>query len=543
MLTADLVLTMEDFPDPVTVGGDLEYSLNVTNFGPHPATNVVLTDVLPPGVAFVSAQSTHGVVSHSGSEVRVEIGLLEATEFAQITIVVRPTAEGTIVTTASVTSGVNDPNPASNLADATTDVSPANQPPVADAGGPYTVAEGGSVTLSGAGSPDPDQSTDTLSFAWDLDNDGQFDDATGITPTFSAADLDGPATRTVGLLVTDAAGASSTDSATVEITSVAPTAAIAGPTSGSAGQSLSFSLTATDPAPADAAASFSFDIDWGDGLTEQASGLSGLSVPHAFSSGGSFTIRVSATDKDGGTGSEATHSVVIATQPVVFDGSTLAITGTDANDLIQVVRINAANQLRVLLNGVAFGPFEPARIIIHARGGNDTATLHGFRSTRSILPVTAQITFFGGEGNDTFEGGHGTAANLLLGEAGADNLRAGQGRDILIGGLGADRLDGNTGDDIVIGGTTSHDGELKALDALLAEWSSRLPYRDRVGRLKGLGAGLSSLTVFDDAAIDTLLGGSGDDWFFAVFTGTAKDALRDRSLAREFVTVPGRRPV
>ena len=56
-----------------------------------------------------------------------------------------------------------------------------NQPPAADAGGPYTVPEGSSVQLDGTGSYDPDPG-DTLTYAWDLDNDGTFETA-GATPT------------------------------------------------------------------------------------------------------------------------------------------------------------------------------------------------------------------------------------------------------------------------------------------------------------------------------------------------------------------------
>ena len=73
-------------------------------------------------------------------------------------------------------------------------------PPTADAGGPYFVTEGGTVVLSGADSSDPNQSTASLTFQWDLDGDGMFGesgaaalrgDETGETPTFSAAGLDG----------------------------------------------------------------------------------------------------------------------------------------------------------------------------------------------------------------------------------------------------------------------------------------------------------------------------------------------------------------
>ena len=75
-----------------------------------------------------------------------------------------------------------------------------NAPPSADAGGPYTVAEGSSVTVTAAGT---DEDGDALTYAWDLDNDGDFDDATGASTSFSAATIDGPATRTVRVQVSD----------------------------------------------------------------------------------------------------------------------------------------------------------------------------------------------------------------------------------------------------------------------------------------------------------------------------------------------------
>eukprot|EP01094_Clydonella_sp_ATCC50884_P003899 TRINITY_DN13003_c0_g1_i1.p1 TRINITY_DN13003_c0_g1~~TRINITY_DN13003_c0_g1_i1.p1 ORF type:complete len:757 (-),score=152.92 TRINITY_DN13003_c0_g1_i1:123-2141(-) len=65
-------------------------------------------------------------------------------------------------------------------------VSPAlsieNTPPVVDAGGPYLVLAGGSVLLHAFAT---DSSPD-LSFAWDLDGDGEFDEANSDTAVFSA---------------------------------------------------------------------------------------------------------------------------------------------------------------------------------------------------------------------------------------------------------------------------------------------------------------------------------------------------------------------
>ena len=49
------------------------------------------------------------------------------------------------------------------------------QQPAADAGGPYVGVEGSPVALDGSGSTDADN--DIVSYEWDLDNDGSFDDA------------------------------------------------------------------------------------------------------------------------------------------------------------------------------------------------------------------------------------------------------------------------------------------------------------------------------------------------------------------------------
>lgn len=47
-ITADLTITIQDTPDPVGIGEPLTYTITVTNNGPHPARNVIVTDVLPP---------------------------------------------------------------------------------------------------------------------------------------------------------------------------------------------------------------------------------------------------------------------------------------------------------------------------------------------------------------------------------------------------------------------------------------------------------------------------------------------------------------
>ncbi len=91
-----------------------------------------------------------------------------------------------------------------------------NLPPIANAGGPYTVNEGGSVTVAASGS---DVEGGPLTFAWDLDNNGSFE-TPGQSVTFSAAGLDGPSSRTIKVRVTDNCGVSTVASATVNVLGV-----------------------------------------------------------------------------------------------------------------------------------------------------------------------------------------------------------------------------------------------------------------------------------------------------------------------------------
>jgi len=88
-----------------------------------------------------------------------------------------------------------------------------NSAPMVDAGGPYTVAEGSTVTVTATGS-DPDN--DALTYAWDLDDNGTFETA-GQSATFSAAGIEAPASRTIAVQVTDTDGFTATDTATVNV--------------------------------------------------------------------------------------------------------------------------------------------------------------------------------------------------------------------------------------------------------------------------------------------------------------------------------------
>lgn len=190
---------------------------------------------------------------------------------------------------------------------------PLNTAPAADAGGPYSVDEGGSITLAGSGT-DPDQ--DPLTFKWDLDNDGTFE-TEGQSPTFSAVGLDGPSTQTITLQVCDPHGACSADTAAVSILNLSP--GIIGVTNNgpiNEGNSATITVTATDPAGASDPLMYEFDCD-NDGLYEVGSQPIGSS-PCFFADNGSRQVNVRVTDGDGGFTSGSTLVTVSNVPPTVL---------------------------------------------------------------------------------------------------------------------------------------------------------------------------------------------------------------------------------
>jgi PKD repeat protein/glucose/arabinose dehydrogenase len=122
----------------------------------------------------------------------------------------------------------------------------ANEPPTADAQAePTTGSAPLTVAFDGTGSTDPDPG-DTLSYAWDLDGDGAYDDSTASQPTHTYTTQ---GIYNASLRVTDSQGASDTDSVTITVGNTAPTATIVTPAAGTTWRVddvINFSGSATD---------------------------------------------------------------------------------------------------------------------------------------------------------------------------------------------------------------------------------------------------------------------------------------------------------
>jgi glucose/arabinose dehydrogenase len=120
-----------------------------------------------------------------------------------------------------------------------------NRPPVAVAtASPTTGPAPLTVTFDGTGSSDPDG--EPLSYAWDLDADGAFDDSTATRPTWTYTTSGSYAAQ---LRVTDPGGLSGATTVTITVGNTPPTATIATPAAGTTwkvGDVINFSGSATD---------------------------------------------------------------------------------------------------------------------------------------------------------------------------------------------------------------------------------------------------------------------------------------------------------
>jgi hypothetical protein len=83
--------------------------LTITNAGPDPAAFVVVTNLLPSGLSFVSASVSQGICSYAGSAVVASLGTLNSYASATLVIETLAVAEGVLTNRFSIASLTPDP--------------------------------------------------------------------------------------------------------------------------------------------------------------------------------------------------------------------------------------------------------------------------------------------------------------------------------------------------------------------------------------------------------------------------------------------------
>lgn len=222
---------------------------------------------------------------------------------------------------------------------------------------PVSVGEGSSAALAGHGG---DSDGYPLTWQCDLDYDGVVFDvtATGQNPVFQAADLDGPATRTIALrIVDDLGGLSDIATTTVTITNVAPTASFSGPASVLPGQSATVQFaSAADPSASDRASlTFSYDFD-NDGVFEiAATSLVSAVVPDSYlASSGARIIRGRVADDDGGY-TDYTTTINVNVPPVAADAAISTSEDTMVNGTLSATDTDSPSLSYLVVNGPLHG--------------------------------------------------------------------------------------------------------------------------------------------------------------------------------------------
>ena len=148
------------------------------------------------------------------------------------------------------------------------------------------------VMLDGSGSTDPDNAG-IARYDWDVDDDGQYDDATGAQPSVYFGE-GGP--HPIHLKVTDVDGATGTATATLNVTAtLAPVASItATPAHVAAGEPVVFDAGgSTDDGTI---VGYEWDLD-GNGTFETVSGSS-PSAGRSYPNGAALNVAVRVTDDD-----------------------------------------------------------------------------------------------------------------------------------------------------------------------------------------------------------------------------------------------------
>lgn len=323
----------------VRIGGNVIFLTNGTVYSVatsmDPQTYSYLTDgiaggALPSLQAIVGGPysgTTNLAVQFDGSASAVPGGTISAYQWnfgdGGTGSGVTPTHIYSAAGTYTITLTVTDNNGAKASALGVATIVPPNQPPVANAGGPYNAPSGTAIQFSGNSSHDPDGTI--VSYEWNFGNGGTASDA---SPSH-AYSL--PGNYNAVLTVTDNSGATSTGSATVTIANRPPQANAGGPYSGPKQTSIQFQGGASiDPD----GSIVSYAWNFGDGNTG-----SGVAPNHSYTSIGNYTVSLTVTDNLGST-SSITTTANINTAPIAnaggsytgLSGSAVQLNGSASND-------------------------------------------------------------------------------------------------------------------------------------------------------------------------------------------------------------------
>jgi PKD repeat protein len=206
------------------------------------------------------------------------------------------------------------PTPTSTLTPTPT---PTPRPSVltVSAGGPYVGKEGSPISFV---AKVIGLVPEAVTYRWDLDGDGAYDDAKGASVTFVYYD---EGEYAIGVQAADSMGRVASDVASVQVSNVAPRVDVGKDRSGDEGAEIGFSAQVSDPG---------HDVllyywDFGDGA-----GVDGTLKPrHTYVDNGEYVVRLRVEDNDGGV-TEGLLTVHVGNLPPVVDAGPDRVTDEGA---------------------------------------------------------------------------------------------------------------------------------------------------------------------------------------------------------------------
>lgn len=115
---ADLVVAQRIAPNPVAPGGNVMFTISVTNLGPAAASEVVLSNQMPANVTFLNAVPSQGACAEAQGTVNCQLGALAPGAVVHVNILAAAHAIGSETNFASASSTTDESFPLNNSATA-----------------------------------------------------------------------------------------------------------------------------------------------------------------------------------------------------------------------------------------------------------------------------------------------------------------------------------------------------------------------------------------------------------------------------------------
>jgi subtilisin family serine protease len=325
---------------------DVDAALTDLDSADLTALTVTITNLLD-GAAEVLTADTSGTsitgFYDTGAGVIALSGTDTVANYQQVlrTVKYNNTSQNPNTATRQITFVANDGTSVSNTATTMLAIAESNKTPVADAGGPYFLASGDRLYLDAQGSYDPDGGPSQLTYGWDLDNDGEFDDATGVAPSIAWTNLEelfgyqSGNTYEIAVSVSDGEDSAVANSQVIVAANMAPVADTGGPYFLTSGDRLYLDAQMSyDPDGGPSRLTYRWDLD-NDGQFDDATGRAPkigwkkLEEMFAYQSGNTYEIAVSVSDSENSTVANSQVIVAANMAPVADAGGPYFLTAGD----------------------------------------------------------------------------------------------------------------------------------------------------------------------------------------------------------------------